>query len=66
MVSTRLQPRRIPKALPTSLLQRISQSSSSSSLDVTRKKLSSVRHPTPTEEASCSCATCGSTCCDMV
>ncbi len=32
--------------------------------DIERQALTSSRPPTPTEQESCSCSTCGSTCCD--
>ena len=53
-------------ALPPSLLKQLEQVMASPELDLQRRILSSVYLTTPTEENSCSCATCGSTCCDLV
>jgi hypothetical protein len=53
-------------ALPPSLLRQLEQVMASPELDLQRRALSSVHRATPTEENSCSCATCGSTCCVLV
>ncbi len=54
------------EALPPSLLQQMEQVAASPKLNMQRVPFSSVLSSTPTEEASCSCSTCGSTCCDRV